>query len=177
MMKREELTKAIMDKLPENPTKEQLEEIVKAVTSEAAPAENKPVSESAASGEDKPTIQDAVNPVEASQEAQTTTVEEPTQTELPEQISEQSQGGQVQEIKFDDSLFKPFTLGSTLEQSPTGNVMSNTKPTNDYEQAYQNSTKNEKVSFEKSKDGSKDLAKNKDKKLDKCGDMKVLKKK
>lgn len=45
--------------------------------------------------------------------------------------------------KLANGLFQGFTLGSTLKQGPTGNVMSNMKaPLMDYEKKYQQSTKN-----------------------------------
>lgn len=51
--------------------------------------------------------------------------------------------------KLGAGLFKPFTLGSTLEQAAHGNVMSNMKPNMmDYEKQYQGSTKNQSLSPE-----------------------------
>lgn len=51
--------------------------------------------------------------------------------------------------KLAPGLFNGFTLGSTLVQGPRGNVMSNMKkPLMDYEQKYQNSTKNQKMTAE-----------------------------
>lgn len=51
--------------------------------------------------------------------------------------------------KLAAGLFQPFTLGSTLEQGQSGNVMSNMKPNMmDYEKKYQGSTKNQELSAE-----------------------------
>lgn len=51
--------------------------------------------------------------------------------------------------KLAAGLFKPFTLGSTLDQASHGNVMSNLKPNMmDYEKQYQGATKNQSVSPE-----------------------------
>lgn len=54
--------------------------------------------------------------------------------------------------KLAPGLFQGFTLGSTLAQGPTGNVMANMKkPIMDYEKQYQNSTKNQKLTAEQIK--------------------------
>ncbi len=51
--------------------------------------------------------------------------------------------------KLAEGLFKPYTLGSTLEQGPTGNQMSNMRQSPmDYEKTYQGATKNQAVSAE-----------------------------
>lgn len=51
--------------------------------------------------------------------------------------------------KLASGLFQGFTLGSTLKQAPTGNIMTNMKkPMMDYEKQYQNSSKNQKLSSE-----------------------------
>jgi len=55
--------------------------------------------------------------------------------------------------KLQAGLFGSFTLGSTLKQVETGNVMSNTKkPMMNYEQAYQESTKNQVLTAEQLKE-------------------------
>lgn len=55
--------------------------------------------------------------------------------------------------KLQAGLFSEFSLGSTLKQGPTGNVMSNMrKPASDYEQTYQQSTKNVKYTEEQMKE-------------------------
>jgi len=56
---------------------------------------------------------------------------------------------EVSKPKLADGLFKPYTLGSTLSQGATGNVMTNVRPNMmDYEKQYQSSTKNESLSAE-----------------------------
>ena len=67
--------------------------------------------------------------------------------------SEKTNGGKTEEIKFDNNLFKPFTLGSTLKKEPHGNVMENVKkPSMDYDKVYKDSIRNQKLTkddFEK----------------------------
>ena len=50
--------------------------------------------------------------------------EEPAQEAAAEEVEAEPAPA---EPKFANGLFKPFSLGSTLEQSPSGNVMSNMK--------------------------------------------------
>ena len=75
-------------------------------------------------------------------EAATQTQQKPeAQEQSAEQVADQKPV--EKEVKFADGLFKPFKLGSTLEQSPDGNVMSNfKKPAMDYVEAAKN-TKNQ----------------------------------
>ena len=54
--------------------------------------------------------------------------------------------------KLSAGLFQGFTLGATLKQGPTGNVMSNMKkPIMDYEKTYKQSMRNEQLSPEQFK--------------------------
>lgn len=57
---------------------------------------------------------------------------EKTQQEIKAEVDKQEAEKQAteakKELKFDEKLFKPFTLGSTLAQAPTGNVIRNVKP-------------------------------------------------
>lgn len=51
--------------------------------------------------------------------------------------------------KLADGLFRTFTLGSTLDQTANGNVMTNMKPNMmDYEKQYKGSTKNQEMTAE-----------------------------
>lgn len=162
-MDKEAIKKAVLEGLPEENITEEMvqEQIKKAVTSEAAPAENGPENDATLNGTSKPSLQEAVSSVDELKEKAAEEVAEASteasaeapaaeqkvvQAETPAGISKESQGGQTQEIKFADGMFKPFTLGSTLEQAPTGNVMANMKPSkSDYVKDYEGSTKNEKL--------------------------------
>lgn len=163
-MDKKSLVESIMKSLKEEKdyTKEELNDIIqKAVTSAAATAENGPENEAAMNGEDTPSIQDATTPSQnaVSQDNATqneNVTQEVTQnenvtqkmeeSEIPEplDVSENTQGGKVEPI-FDPGLFgQEFSLGATLQQGPTGNVMANMKPSpTDYNKQYDNSTKNE----------------------------------
>ena len=51
--------------------------------------------------------------------------------------------------KLANGLFQGFTLGATLKQGPTGNIMTNMKkPMMDYQKQYEGSTKNQKLTGE-----------------------------
>ena len=63
-------------------------------------------------------------------------------------VPEQTEATQEKpEPKFAGNLFKEYSLGATLKQGPTGNVMSNMKPSQvDYVQQAKDAIKNEVVS-------------------------------
>lgn len=72
-------------------------------------------------------------------ESKTATNADPNATPLPAETKPALAAG----------LFKPFTLGSTLEQGPVGNVIRDVKRSPmDYERTYQNSTKNQTIAPE-----------------------------
>ena len=105
----------------------------------------------------KEIIEEAEEKVEAKEEEtkEEEKVEAKEEETKEEQIdtSEKTNGGKVTEIKFDDSLFKPYTLGSTLKKEPHGNVMQNVKkPAMDYDKVYKDTIRNQKLTkddFEK----------------------------
>jgi len=109
-------------------------EIKKAITSEAAPAENGPENDTQLNAENAPSIQDAKAPGDSAEPAKV------EQQELPEGLDIAAQGGEVEDLTeekkeaskevsfgnfFGDTK---YTLGATLEQGPSGNVMANMKP-------------------------------------------------
>ncbi len=98
----------------------------KAVRSDSAPAENGPENDSQLNGENKPTLQDAKSPSDLETESKV------KEQDVPENIdANQAKGGQVSFGDFFSDA--PYSLGSTLEQSPEGNVISNIKkPSMDY---------------------------------------------
>jgi len=51
-------------------------------------------------------------------------------------------------VKLAAGLFKPFTLGSSLKQSQTGNVITNVKVSTDYEKIMQENSKNQQLTSE-----------------------------
>lgn len=71
--------------------------------------------------------------------------------ESKDQKTEQPVVEVIKEVKLAPGLFKDFTLGSVLAQGPNGNVMSNLKPSADYDKAYKESTKNVNLSPEEFK--------------------------
>lgn len=93
-----------------------------------------------------PEITAEVNPPKAE------TVEEP-KAEVTVEVSSVEEAKPVEEVKpevkFADNLFKPFSLGSTLKQGASGNVMTNVKkPALNYEAEYKRSIKNIKLTAE-----------------------------
>jgi len=121
-------------------TEEELSGLIqKAVTSAAAVAENKAPDDATLNGENAPSIQDASTPSKAAAVATGAEV-------IPEpvQVEGNPQGGAVEAI-FSPGLFgRDFTLGTTLQQGPVGNVVTNVKPSKmDYNKQYENSTRNE----------------------------------
>ncbi len=82
---------------------------------------------------------------EEAQAAEAKTTEAPAAEAQPAQEAAPA----APEKKLAAGLFQGFTLGSTLEQGPVGNVMSNVKkPMMDYEQTYKQSSKNQQLSAE-----------------------------
>jgi len=145
-------------------SQEEVQELIqKAVNSMAAPVDNSPAPESDAL--DKPSIQEATTPSQQAAEgnpemapvqdplemiSQEATTTAPAELEVPTPVdvtnNTGAQGGHQEPI-FADGLFGgEFSLGATLKQGPTGNVMTNMKPQMfDYEEKYKNSTKNQKM--------------------------------
>lgn len=112
-----------------------VEKLEKAVTSDSAPAENGPENDEQLNGESKPTLQDAKSPQDVELEAKV------EQQEVPENIdANQAEGGKTQEYDFGSFLNgEQYSLGSTLQQAPTGNVMTNMKqPQMDYVESAKN---------------------------------------
>jgi hypothetical protein len=74
----------------------------------------------------------------------TETTTETTQAVAPATEASSEPAPQAEpQVRVKEGLFKPFTLGSTLSQGPTGNVMANVKkPIMDYEKTYQQSIRN-----------------------------------
>lgn len=150
---KEKLTEKILKSIEDGEmTLEEARETVsevlnKAVTSDAAPAENGPENDAELNAENKPSIQDAKSPSEAQQEI------EISQQQVPENVdANQAQGGEVSFGNF----FKdePYTIGSTLQQDASGNIIANTKkPGIDYVERAKNH-KNQSMTpkdFEESK--------------------------
>ena len=133
-MEKEEIVKSVMERVEkENIPKDKIAEVIndelaKAVTSESAPAENAPENDEQLNAENKPTIQEAKTPDEL--KADGGLDQEVVQNKVPEEVNtDQAEGGKVQEVSFGDMFGdNPFKLGATLEQSPSGNVMANMKP-------------------------------------------------
>lgn len=106
------------------------EEVKKAMTAgyEAAtpPSPGEEVENIEAATVPKEAVKEEVAPVEAKEESSSEKIEEPA-------------APVAKEVKFAEGLFKPYTLGSTLEQGPSGNVMANfKKPAMDYVEAAKN---------------------------------------
>ncbi len=74
-----------------------------------------------------------------------------TTEEVVEEVAaaDESSEEPAAEPKFASDLFKPFSLGTTIRQTPEGNVMDHmAKPSADYVEDYKNSTKNIKMTSE-----------------------------
>lgn len=128
--------------------------IKKAVTSEAAPAENKPQSEAVLEGTTNPSIQNATTPTQqaAANTVVSTEATAPAAAAVIPEVKQQEVPAQLQETKKELSfgnLFKPYNLGATLKQDPSGkNVISGIVPPKmDYVKAAENK-KNTKMNDE-----------------------------
>lgn len=70
-------------------------------------------------------------------------------------------------VKLAPGLFSEFTLGSSLKQAPTGNIITNLKANAlNYEQVYKDSTKNVQMTAEDFKNG--EVKKSSDQELEKA---------
>lgn len=90
----------------------------KAITSQDAPAENTPENEAVLEGTSAPTIQEATKSPESKEEV-VAEASQPTETTKEEQKEEVPEQPKMVEPSF-GNLFKPFSLGATLKQDPSG---------------------------------------------------------
>ena len=140
--------KKSLDLLSEGePMKKSKEELVKEFTKKVSDGEMslEDVEKSLSAGYDTATPEHAGDGVEEIEASKQSTGE----SKVPQDEGSEAKTQKSEKADFADGLFKPIVLGSTLQQSPSGNVLSNVrKPNMDYGKVYEDSIRQTTVKRE-----------------------------